>query len=64
MTRYQQMLFSISLLLSTFLADAAEIALKPEQIRPLLNGQSVPTGLQLQDSKGATVDLSALLETL
>jgi hypothetical protein len=37
MTRYQQMLFSISLLLSTFLADAAEIALKPEQIRNALH---------------------------
>lgn len=61
MTRYQQMLFSISLLLSTFFAGAAEIALKPEQIRPLLNGQSVPSGLQVQDSKGATIDLSALL---
>jgi len=60
MTRYQQMLLSIPLLFSTLIADAAEIALKPEQIRPLLNGQSVPTGLQLQDSKGATVDLSAL----
>lgn len=60
MTRYQQMLFSISLLLSTFFAGAAEIALKSEQIRPLLNGQSVPGGLQVQDSKGATVDLSAL----
>ena len=61
MTRYQQMLFSISLLLSSFVAGAAEIALKPEQIQPLLNGQSVPAGLQVQDSKGATVDLSALL---
>ncbi|MFC0047600.1 peroxiredoxin-like family protein [Rheinheimera tilapiae] len=61
MTRYQQMLFSIALLLSTFFAGAAEIALKPEQIRPLLNGQSVPSGLQVQDSKGATIDLSALL---
>lgn len=61
MTRYRQMLFSISLLLSTFFAGAAEIALKPEQIRPLLNGQSVPSGLQVQDSKGATIDLSALL---
>ena len=61
MTHYKQMLLSIPLLLCTFFAGAAEIALKPEQIRPLLNGQSVPAGLQVQDSKGATVDLSALL---
>jgi peroxiredoxin len=61
MTHYQQMLLSIPLLLCTFFAGATEIALKPEQIRPLLNGQSVPAGLQVQDSKGATVDLSALL---
>jgi len=61
MTRYKQMLLSFPLLLCTFFAGAADIALKPELIRPLLNGQSVPAGLQVQDSKGATVDLSALL---
>lgn len=61
MTRIQQMLLSIPLLLCTLFAGAAEIALKPEQIKPLLNGQSVPAGIQVQDSTGATVDLSALL---
>lgn len=60
MTRIYKMLLSI-LLLCTFFTAAAEIALKPEQIKPLLNGQSVPAGLQVQDSAGKNVDLSALL---
>lgn len=61
MTRIYKMLLSIPLLLCTYFASAADIALKPEQIRPLLNGQTVPAGLQVQDSAGKTVDLSALL---
>lgn len=60
MTRYHTLLLSLSLLLSTFVS-AADIALKPEQIRPLLNGQTVPSGIQVQDSQGAAVDLSATL---
>lgn len=60
MTRYYTLLLSLSLLLSTFVS-AADIALKPEQIRPLLNGQTVPSGIQVQDSQGAAVDLSATL---
>lgn len=62
MTRYRHLLMSIPLLISAFFADA-DIALKPEQVRPLLNGQTVPPGIQVQDSHGATVDLSALLTT-
>ncbi len=60
MPSIQKLMLSI-LLLCTFFAATAEIALKPEQIKPLLNGQSVPAGLQVRDSAGKTVDLSALL---
>lgn len=60
MPRIQKLMLSI-LLLCTFFTTTAEIALKPEQIKPLLNGQSVPAGLKVQNSTGNTVNLSALL---
>lgn len=43
-------------------ANATTIAPDETTVRPLLNGQTVPTGLTLNDSRGKAVNLSALLQ--
>lgn len=62
MYHYQKWLMAGALMLGVFFAQATEIALKPEHVRPLLNGQQVPSGLMLKDSAGTVVNLSALLQ--
>lgn len=57
---FRTFVFFTALTLS-WLSHAADIALKPELIQPLLNGQKVPGGLMVKDSHGETVNLSALL---
>lgn len=52
----------LALTLQSLALSAADIALKPEQVRPLLNGQTVPAALMVKDSSGNPLDLTALLQ--
>ncbi len=54
-------LLSSLLLTASLTIQAAAVATGPEQVKPLLNGQTVPAGLMLKDSAGKPQSLNALL---